>query len=114
MSLAVTDEDGNRTLSASGLELDDILDYFSDSSKVDKEFPKKDSHLSAVSNQALIQYFAKLGQSKNEDEVIDLDFVHTLLASGADINCTDKHGQTVMHEVSFCLVWLLLIIILIR
>ncbi|BFZ16281.1 hypothetical protein BsWGS_19321 [Bradybaena similaris] len=95
-----TDDDGNRTLSSSGLGLDDIFDYFSDSSKVDKEFPKKDSRLSAVSNQALIQYFAKLGQSKNEDEIIDLDFVHTLLASGADINCTDKHGQTVMHEVA--------------
>ena len=56
--------------------------------------------LQAASNRALLQYFAELGQSAKEDEVINLDFVHTLVASGADINCADKHGQTVLHEVS--------------
>ncbi|GFO19273.1 transient receptor potential cation channel subfamily v member 1-like isoform x2 [Plakobranchus ocellatus] len=61
---------------------------------------KKDFDMAAASNRALLQYFAELGQSTKEDEFINLDFVHTLVASGADINCTDKHGQTVLHEVS--------------
>ncbi|CAG5133070.1 unnamed protein product, partial [Candidula unifasciata] len=99
IDFSVTEDDEDRTLS-SGLGLDDMLDGFSSTSKVNSQFLKKDSRLSAVNNQALIQYFAKLGQSKNEDEVIDLDYVDTLLASGADINCIDRHGQTVMHEVA--------------
>ncbi|GFS22479.1 transient receptor potential cation channel subfamily V member 1-like isoform X2 [Elysia marginata] len=61
---------------------------------------KKDFDMTAASNRALLQYFAELGQSRKEDEVINLDFVHTLVASGADINCADKHGQTVLHEVA--------------
>ncbi|KAL3868439.1 hypothetical protein ACJMK2_041246, partial [Sinanodonta woodiana] len=56
--------------------------------------------MSGASNRALIEYFAKLGHSKNEDEVIDLDFVDTLLEKGADIRCTDRHGQTLLHEVA--------------
>ncbi|RUS78045.1 hypothetical protein EGW08_014184 [Elysia chlorotica] len=61
---------------------------------------KKDFDMAAASNRALLQYFAELGQSAKEDEVINLDFVHTLVASGADINCSDRHGQTVLHEVA--------------
>lgn len=53
----------------------------------------------SAANRALIQYFAKLGQSKNTDEHLDLDFVEGLITQGADVNCTDEDGQTIMHEV---------------
>ncbi|XP_038057678.1 uncharacterized protein LOC119729193 isoform X2 [Patiria miniata] len=49
-------------------------------------------------NEDLISYFASLARSENEDEVVDLEHVENLLDSGADICCTDKHGQTVLHE----------------
>ncbi|XP_022090577.1 uncharacterized protein LOC110979250 isoform X2 [Acanthaster planci] len=49
-------------------------------------------------NEALISYFAQLARSEIEDEVVDLEHVEYLLENGADIRCTDKHGQTVLHE----------------
>lgn len=52
------------------------------------------------SSRALILYFAKLSANMNENEVIDLEFVDTLIKTGADINTTDRHGQTIMHEAS--------------
>ncbi|KAH9499868.1 hypothetical protein Btru_076794 [Bulinus truncatus] len=51
-------------------------------------------------NKELIRYFAKLGQSKDEKDTVDLAYVDILIDSGADINCTDKHGQTILHEVA--------------
>ena len=55
---------------------------------------------SLASCRALIVYFSKLAKSKDDEELIDLNFVESLLLSGADINFSDKHGQTVLHEVS--------------
>lgn len=57
-------------------------------------------------NRNLIEYFARLGQSKDESECINLEYVESLLRNGAKINCTDKYGQTIFHEVLlfFCLV----------
>ncbi|KAK3576791.1 hypothetical protein CHS0354_002574 [Potamilus streckersoni] len=78
--------------------LDDIHDDFSRPTTVRNGTVSKS--MSAASNRALIEYFAKLGHSKKEDEVIDLDFVDTLLENGADIQCTDRHGQTLLHEVA--------------
>ncbi|XP_033645157.1 uncharacterized protein LOC117304686 isoform X3 [Asterias rubens] len=49
-------------------------------------------------NEALISYFARMARSDIDEEVIDLEFVQQMLDSGADITCTDKHGQTVLHE----------------
>ncbi|ELU06894.1 hypothetical protein CAPTEDRAFT_184604 [Capitella teleta] len=51
-------------------------------------------------NRNLIEYFARLGQSKDESECINLEFVESLLNSGARIDCTDKYGQTIFHEVA--------------
>ena len=59
--------------------------------------------LTSAMNRSLIQYFAKIGRSKKENEVVDLDYVEQMLTSGADINCSDKHGQTVLHEVCILL-----------
>ena len=55
---------------------------------------------SLASCRALIIYFSKLAKSNNENEDVDLNFVEALLQSGADINFTDRHGQTIMHEIS--------------
>ena len=55
---------------------------------------------SLASCRALIVYFSKLAKTKDEDETIDLDFVDSLLQSGADINFPDRHGQTILHEIA--------------
>lgn len=56
--------------------------------------------LSKSSNKALIIYLSKLARSKNLDDELDLDFIESLLNNGADINMTDRYGQTVFHEVA--------------
>ena len=55
---------------------------------------------SLASSKGLILYFAKLATSRDEEETVDLQFVHSLLQGGADINFTDKHGQTILHEIA--------------
>lgn len=55
---------------------------------------------SLASCRALIVYFSKLAKTRDDDELIDLNFVESLLQSGADINFSDKHGQTIMHEIA--------------
>ena len=55
---------------------------------------------SLASCRALIVYFSKLAKTRDEDEVIDLNFVASLLQSGADINFSDRHGQCILHEIS--------------
>ncbi|ESO84661.1 hypothetical protein LOTGIDRAFT_168525 [Lottia gigantea] len=56
--------------------------------------------MAVASNRALMQYFAKLGQANHDDEYVNLDFIESLLNSGANINCMDKYGQTILHEVA--------------
>ena len=51
-------------------------------------------------NRNLIEYFARLGQSKDDTECINLEYVESLLHNGAKVDCTDKYGQTVFHEVN--------------
>ena len=53
-----------------------------------------------IRNHALIHYLATLANSNNTDDTIDFDFVDSLLKNGADINSTDKTGQTIFHEVA--------------
>ena len=55
---------------------------------------------SLASCRALIVYFSKLAKTRDDEEHIDLNFVESLLQSGADINFSDSHGQTILHEVS--------------
>ena len=55
---------------------------------------------SLASCRALIIYFSKLAKSNNDYENVDLNFFEALLQSGADINFSDRHGQTIMHEIS--------------
>lgn len=49
-------------------------------------------------SEVLIVYFAKMGHSVKS--VVDLDYLKTLIRSGANLNYTDRHGQTVLHEVA--------------
>ena len=53
-----------------------------------------------VRNHALLHYFAKLASSNDANDQMDYDFVESLLKNGASINTTDRHGQTVFHEVA--------------
>ena len=55
---------------------------------------------STLSSRTLIYYFSKLASSARTEDMVDLDFVEGLLDNGADINLTDKHGQTIFHEVA--------------
>lgn len=67
-----------------------------------QERHRKDGGVSAVSSpsRALLYYFAKLAASTREEEVIDLEFVETLIENGACVNTADRHGQTLMHEAA--------------
>ena len=53
-----------------------------------------------IKSKELITYFAQLARSKNPNDTIDLKLVEKLIKNGANINVTDKYGQTVMHEVA--------------
>lgn len=55
---------------------------------------------STLSSRTLIYYFSKLAASSRVEDMVDLDFVEGLIDNGADINLTDKHGQTIFHEVA--------------
>ena len=61
---------------------------------------KKSNTLAASQTKALFDHFKELGRSKNPDAIVDLEFIETLLKNGANINCTDRHGQSLLHEVS--------------
>lgn len=59
------------------------------------------THPSIAASRALIIYFAKLAkQSIEMEQELDFEFIEGLLDEGADINFTDRYGQTVMHEVA--------------
>ncbi|XP_072170582.1 uncharacterized protein [Diadema setosum] len=53
-----------------------------------------------VANTELIGYFGHLAISADPNIAIDLEYLELILRRGADINCTDSYGQTVLHEVA--------------
>ena len=55
---------------------------------------------SMLNSRTLIYYFSKLATSPRMEDMVDLDFVEGLIDNGADINISDKHGQTIFHEVA--------------
>lgn len=57
-------------------------------------------NIAKSSNKTLLIYFAKLARSQNEGDELDLDFIESLVNNGANINTTDRFGQTVFHEVA--------------
>ena len=88
-----------------GLGLDYECADISTSTPVGKDSPDGTATLTAqrqmvvAHNRNLIEYFARIGQSKDFNEHINLEYVESLLKNGANINCTDKYGQTIFHEV---------------
>ena len=65
-----------------------------------KDSTENDWGTRAASCKALLIYFSKLGKSVDDQDEIDFNFLSALIACGADINVSDKHGQTVLHEVA--------------
>ena len=67
-----------------------------------QEKHRKDGGVTTVSSpsRALLYYFAKLAASTRDEEVIDLEFVETLIENGACVDTADRHGQTLMHEAA--------------
>lgn len=56
---------------------------------------------SLVSSRAVIIYFAQMAKESLESEKeLDFDFIERLLEAGADLNFTDRYGQTILHEVA--------------
>ena len=58
---------------------------------------KKDK--TAAASKALIIYLSKMA-NKGSKETVDFRFLDSLILGGANINVTDKHGQTAMHEIA--------------
>lgn len=54
----------------------------------------------ATHNRNLIEYFARLGKSTDAEVCVNLDYLESIIQAGADINCSDKYGQTIFHEVA--------------
>ena len=53
----------------------------------------------SAGSKAFIIYFSKLAHAQ-DTELVDFDFVESLLEGGASVNSTDRHGQSVFHEVA--------------
>ena len=66
---------------------------------LDSELEDKKGFKIAAASRALIIYFSKMAR-KGSTERIDYRFLDSLFKGGADVNVTDKHGQTVLHEVA--------------
>ena len=76
-------------------------EYESSEAEEEEEVKKvKSLKISKASSKALIIYFAKLARGLSEKDELDLDFIEGLLDNGADVNSSDRHGQTVLHETS--------------
>lgn len=56
--------------------------------------------MEATPNRSLILYLAQLSDPEKMEDVIDLEFVNCLIQEGANVNCKDKYGQSVLHEVA--------------
>ena len=82
-----------------GIGLTDELGENKDFPDLEKPLKNTDKQYIIAKNRNLIQYFAHLGKHTEEESKVDLDLLDKLLKDGARINCTDKYGQTCLHEV---------------
>lgn len=88
-----------RTCHMNAAQLSDLEDMTDgDNHLNDKRKQRTKSSINSPSR-ALIYYFAKLASS-DEDQVIDLEFVNTLITNGASPNICDRHGQSILHEAA--------------
>eukprot|EP00794_Sanderia_malayensis_P014065 gene14065-15531_t len=92
-------------LTHQGIDCDLLYESEDDEANVDSFSTSPSEKASAknitskTTSRTLIIYFSKLSSGPKVEDV-DLDFVEKLIKKGADINVTDKHGQTLLHEVS--------------
>ena len=82
-----------------GIDSDLYNDSSDEEAASEVKKPRINKLTTTANNRALIIYFSKLASTPNSEDV-DLNFVEGLIANGADINVTDKHGQTIFHEVA--------------
>ena len=73
--------------------LESSVDYYDSEGNVIEEGQR-------VRNHALIHYLASLANSNDNADKFDFNFVDSLISNGADINSTDKTGQSIFHEVA--------------
>ncbi|KAI0229397.1 hypothetical protein LSAT2_020202 [Lamellibrachia satsuma] len=66
----------------------------------DASMTSTQKHIVVAHNRNLIEYFARLSLSGDDNESINLEYVETVLKNGADIDCTDKYGQSIFHEAA--------------
>lgn len=90
--------DQYRTSRMNTAQLSDIEEFADRESTLDDKRKKQKTSINSPSR-ALIYYFAKLACS-DDDQVIDLDFVETLINNGASPNICDRHGQSILHEAA--------------
>ncbi|KAJ8033013.1 Serine/threonine-protein phosphatase 6 regulatory ankyrin repeat subunit C [Holothuria leucospilota] len=57
---------------------------------------------SSQCNKELISYFCNLANLDDTDTEVqlDLEYVDGLIQRGASVNCTDRYGQSILHEVA--------------
>ncbi|XP_027863327.1 transient receptor potential cation channel subfamily A member 1 isoform X1 [Xiphophorus couchianus] len=48
----------------------------------------------------LLDHFRHLAASNQDTDQVDLQFLDEVISGGADPNCSDRYGQTILHEVS--------------
>ena len=90
----INDDEEEETINQNNSFTTDVTASFEGKSSSIKQSTK------TANSRALIYYFSKLAGSSNMEDMVDLDFVEGLIDNGADINVTDKHGQTLFHEVA--------------
>ncbi|XP_074640320.1 uncharacterized protein LOC141898368 [Tubulanus polymorphus] len=57
-----------------------------------------DDQIIIAGNRTILQYFIRLGESNDSDETMNFDFLEQLFEVGTNPNCSDIHGQTLLHE----------------
>ncbi|XP_074640944.1 uncharacterized protein LOC141898762 [Tubulanus polymorphus] len=88
------EEKGLNRSNTGGVGLSELEDDFSPSVK------DTTHQMIVASNRTLLQYFARLGATFDMTERLDLEFVYSLFRNGARLDCCDKYGQTIFHEVA--------------
>ena len=90
-----------RTCRMNAAQLSDLEDMVDESNDLDARRKQRKNNPAINSpSRALMYYFTKLASSSDEDQVIDLDFVDTLITNGASPTICDRHGQSILHEAA--------------
>eukprot|EP00794_Sanderia_malayensis_P006340 gene6340-7066_t len=61
---------------------------------------KESTKSGLAGSEELLAYFHRLSGKETHGELIDVQYIVALLAAGADINVTDRYGQTALHAAA--------------